>query len=601
MSEGSKRYQIFFAELKRRHVFKVTTVYGAVAFGVLQAADIAFPRMGLPDWTVTLVVALAAAGLPIAAVLAWAYETTPEGVRRTDPVGRSELEAIAALPRGRRWPIGVLALVVVTLFCAGVWWVLRDADRLATDQGASRLAPSVAVLPFVDLSGGETEYLGDGIAETLINALTRVPGLRVTARTSAFAFKGRNEDVRQIGDQLGVGAVLEGSVQTSGERIRVTAQLINAADGFHLWSNNFDRDASDVFAVQDEVARAVVDALQVELMERGGGSIVEEGTRSLAAYNAYLKGRFYWNERTGQDLIRAATYFEEAIAADSSYALAWSGLADTYLLYHPAEYDVTVIPWRESLRRAEAAARRALALEDGLAEAHTSLGAILEKRGLWEEADPQFRRALESNPQYATARQWYGTYLLSLGHGEEALAQLQRAAELDPLSMVINIEVAEVLDALGRSDEAGAQVERMVATYPDAELVMYYAILHYLPLGDFERVSRIASESLAKGAVWSTALTSDEALLLVGADGDPDGSREDLIRLAGSTRRSELAIGIYRGLGQDDQALQALESVAAVDSVAAIQYIPAVMMTLGPDLGREPRAQAAFQRLRAAG
>jgi tetratricopeptide (TPR) repeat protein len=180
------------------------------------------------------------------------------------------------------------------------------------------------------------------------------------------------------------------------------------------------------------------------------------------------------------------------------------------------------------------------------------------------------------------------------------MAQLQRAAELDPLSMVINIEVAEVLDALGRNEEAGARVEKMVATYPDAELMMYYAILHYLPLGDFDRVSEIAASALDKGTVWSTALTAEEARLLVGQRGDPDGSREDLITLAESTRRGELAVGIYRGLGQDEQTLQALERVVAVDSLAAIQYLPAVMMTLGPELGQDRRAQAAFERMRVA-
>jgi TolB-like protein/Tfp pilus assembly protein PilF len=597
MTDGPKRYQLLFAELKRRHVFKVAVVYGAVAFGVLEAADIVFPRIGLPEWTVTLVVALAAIGLPIAIVLAWAFETTPAGVKRTDPAASGELEAIVALPAGRRWPIGIFAAVAVLLLSTSVWWALRDGGAPAAEIADPMLAQSVAVLPFVDLSGGENEYLGDGMAETLINALTRIQGLQVSARTSAFAFKGKNEDVRVIGEQLGVGAVLEGSVQRAGERIRITAQLINTADGFHLWSENFDRDVSDVFAVQDEVARAVVEALQVELLERSGGPIVEQGTRSLVAYNAYLKGRFYWNKRTGQDLIRAATYFEEAITADSGYALAWSGLADSYSLFVPSEYNVTMIPWQEALRRAEDAARQALALDDNLAEAHTSLAAILEKQHEWEEAGEEYRRALASNPRYPTARQWYGTYLLSIGRAEEALAQLKRAEELDPLSMVISVEVGELLDALGRTDEATAHFEKLIAAHPGAELVVYYAFLHYLPLGDYERVSQLAATAMEHNILWAAVITPDEARQLAGPTQDPALRRESLIALAESTVRGELAIAIYRGLGEEELALAALERVTS-DSLAVAQYLPSIFMTLGPELAQHPRAQAALVRLR---
>jgi TolB-like protein/tetratricopeptide (TPR) repeat protein len=539
MSNGPKPYQIFFAELKRRHVFKVAAVYSAVAFAVLEAADIVFPRIGLPDWTVTFVVALVAAGLPIAIVLAWAFDSTPGGVKRTDPAASGELEAIVALPRGRRWPTGLLALAAVLMLSGGVWWVLRDGGPSATDAGDSMVAQSVAVLPFVDMSG-ESEYLGDGMAETLINALTRIEGLQVAARTSAFAFKGKNEDVRVIGEKLGVGAVLEGSVQRAGDRIRVTAQLIDASNGFHLWSNNFDRDVNDVFAVQDEVARAVVEALQIELLEGGGRPIVEQGTRDLAAYNAYLKGRFHWNKRTDQDLIQAATYFEEAIATDSSYALAWAALAETYLLYVPSEYDVTVI-------------------------------------------------------RYPTARQWYGTYLLKLGRAEEGLAQLKRAEELDPLSLVIGVEVAELLDAVGRTEEAAAQIEKVLAAHPGAQLATYYGLLHYLMAGDYERVSELAAVAVSEG-LWRE-ISPEQIRGLAERLGDPQLRHQELIALAESTPDGELAIAIYRGLGEEDQALAALERVAGDPLLAVGQYIPAIMMTLGPDLARHPRAQAALAAL----
>jgi TolB-like protein len=214
-----------------------------------------------------------------------------------------------------------VSLGFVAIVAAAAIFARRERTVVPANE-----APSIAVLPLADLSGGTNEYLADGIAETLINALSAVPGLRVAARTSAFSFKGKNQDVRSIAEALGVRTVLEGSVQRSGERLRVTAQLINAKDGFHLWSQTFDRNVTDVFAVQDEVARAVVSALQVKLVGETGVRVTDQGTESLDAYNAYLQGLFFWNKRTAADLVRAERFFSQAIAADSAFAKAWASL-----------------------------------------------------------------------------------------------------------------------------------------------------------------------------------------------------------------------------------------------------------------------------------
>ncbi|HEX6062736.1 MAG TPA: hypothetical protein VFZ04_00890, partial [Longimicrobiales bacterium] len=249
------------AELKRRKVFRVATVYGATSFVVLQAADLLFPRIGLPDWTVTLVVAIALVGFPMALALAWTFDSTPEGMRRTAPADRAEINAIVSQPRVRRWPAGLAALLGVILLGASAAWTLGY-------RGPARAAryDSIAVLPFVNMSGDPgSEYFGDGIAEELLNALAGIENLKVAARTSAFALKDAKLDVRRIGDTLQVATVLEGSVRRSADRIRVTAQLIDARTGYHLWSETYDRPLTDLFAVQDEIAQQIVDALKVRL------------------------------------------------------------------------------------------------------------------------------------------------------------------------------------------------------------------------------------------------------------------------------------------------------------------------------------------------
>jgi serine/threonine-protein kinase len=484
-----------------------------------------------------------------------------------------------------RW----LAAIVVVVVAASLGVVAgRNRDR-GPDVGTRDLS-SVAVLPFVDLSGGANEYLGDGMAETLINALSHVDGLRVAARTSAFSFKGRQEDVREIGRALGVGAVLEGSVQRAGDRLRITAQLVNTGDGFDLWSETFDRDVSDVFAVQDEVARAVVAALQVELAGGGAGEqVVEEGTANVAAYNAYLQGRFFWDKRTTADMQRAAEFFEEAVALDSSYALAWAGLASTYALFVPAEYNVTTISPSEALDRAEHSARHALRLDDHLGEAHTALALVLEKRGLSEQATAAYERAIEANPRFPTAHQWYSTNLLKLSRDDEALEQMQIAERLDPLSMVILAELAEVLEAVGRRAEARAVYDRAAALYPNALVVNYYFGIHLLMSGEFDR----AADRWAKYVIAWTG-DSVEARRVAAAIRDP-GRREPVLRAIADTARSAIRTAVYRTFGDDEEAIMAFTRAVERPDFEVI-YVPHSLALFGPELRADPRVMAAIER-----
>jgi len=351
-----RSYQQFLAELKRRKVFKVVAVYGAVAFGLLQVADPLATALGLPDAFLTYVVAILFLGFPLAIVFAWAFEVTPDGVLKTGTAAPGEIEAIVSLPASKRWPAGLMALAGVGALVAGGWWVGRQTapempDTAAAAESASdiRLAftdpgddlrPSLAVLPFADMSPeGDQEYFSDGITEEILNTLARIRELKVAARTSAFAFKGQDLDMRVIGDSLGVAYLIEGSVRKAGNQLRITAQLISAADGTHLWSDQYDRPMDDVFAIQTEIALAIAEELRIPLGLDDPSGLVTP-TADLEAYDLYLAGLAQMRTR-GAAVAEAARLFESAIARDSTWAPAWAKLAEAreILTFYPEGWD----------------------------------------------------------------------------------------------------------------------------------------------------------------------------------------------------------------------------------------------------------------------
>jgi serine/threonine-protein kinase len=301
---------------------------------------------------------------------------------------------------------------------------------------ASRTERSIAVLPFANLSPDpENEYFADGMTDELINALAKVPGLRVVSRTSAFAFKGRQQDVRTIGGQLNVECVLEGSVRRAGRRLRTAVQLVNVADGYQLWSETFDREMEDVFAIQDEISRGIVSALKLRLLGEGPGLLVKSATADFEAYTLYLKGRLLWNRRSDDALRHGLAHFEQALARDPNYALAQVGLADSYVLLG----FYTALAPAEAFPRAQAAAETALRLDPALGEAYPALAYVkMYYEWDWTGALRAFRQAIERNPNYATAHQWLGNCLAILGRFDESVASFQRAVELDPLSAIKN-------------------------------------------------------------------------------------------------------------------------------------------------------------------
>jgi TolB-like protein len=356
----------FFAELKRRNVYKVAIAYAVVAWLLMQVATQVFPFLEIPNWAIRLVIMLIVIGFPIALVIAWAFELTPEGLKRTEFV--DELPKKASRNRAWIYVVIVAGVVSVSLFFFGRFTATSKQSGLTEVP-----AKSIAVLPFVNMSADKNdEYLSDGISEELITALSKINGLQVKARTSSFAFKGKNEDIQKIGGLLHVSHLVEGSVAKAGNRLRISAQLIQASDGNHLWSDTYDREMQDIFAVRSDVAQQVVQALQVKLGVEATRALAQKPTENLKAFQYYMQGRAYVQRRTREDLFTGIQYYEKALREDSNYVLAYAGLADAYGTLGTYGYIAPI----EGRRKSEEAARKALALDANLAEAHVAIGQV---------------------------------------------------------------------------------------------------------------------------------------------------------------------------------------------------------------------------------
>ena len=333
-----------------------------------------------------------------------------------------------------------------------------------SDSGNDVTPPSIAVLPFTNLSADpEQEYFCDGMAEEIINALTHVEGLRVVARTSCFAFKGRHEDIREIGRKLNVNNVLEGSVRKAGNRVRITGQLIKISDGYHLWSDRYDRELSDIFEVQDEISLAIVEQLKVRLLGGEHEQIVKRPTDNIEAYNLYLRGRFFWNKRLEPDLVKAIEYFKQAVQCDPEFALGHAGLADAHVILADHDYSMR----KEHLMQAEKSALKTLELDDTLVEAHAALALVRFNQWKWSEAEAGFIKAIELNPRYASAHQWYGLFLADKRRFEQSKEHLILARELDPLSLAIIMAQAFVFYITGQNDRAMDVCREGIELAPD--------------------------------------------------------------------------------------------------------------------------------------
>jgi len=578
-----------FAELKRRNVYKVAVAYAVVAWLTIQAASIFLPAFNAPQWAMQVFILILVVGFPIALVFSWAFEITPEGIVRESQVAADQS---ITHHTGRK----IVALTIVLAVVATGLLIFQLIRARSTPPPAATISnKSIAVMPFDNLSGDpQNAYFSEGVQDEILTRLAKIAELKVISRTSTQRFKSAPTDLRQIAQQLGVANILEGSVQKANDQVRVNVQLINALTDAHLWADTYDRKLTDIFAVETEIAKAVADVLKAKLTGSEEHVIAARPTENTEAHQLYLKGRFFWNKRTGNDLKKSIDYFQQAIAADPNYALAYAGVADGYV-WLPG---YTVGTPRDCYPKAAAAAKRALELDDTLAEARTSLALAFWLYNFdFSQAIREFQRAIELNPNYAVAHQQYGNNTLSaLGRFDEAIAEGKRAVELDPLSLVINADLGTDYYYARRYDEAIAQVRKTLEMDPG------FYIAH-LGLGQMLDAKGAHDAAIAE-CQKARALNDDPAVLGVlarahGLSGNKTEAEKILDQLKELSKLRYVAAYsfalVYLGLGNKEEALRWLEQSYQDRAGSDIGYIR-VDPLLDPLRG-DPRFEALAEKI----
>jgi len=534
----------FFAELKRRNVYKVAIAYAVVAWLLMQIATQVFPFLEIPNWAIRLVIMLIVIGFPIALLIAWAFELTPEGIKRTESADELPTKA----PRNRAW---LYVIVISGAISASLFFIGRYSATSKQSGLIEVPAKSIAVLPFVDLSQAkDQEYFCDGISEEILDALARVEGLRVVARTSSFSFKGKNADVGEIAQKLNVQNVLEGSLRREGNRIRITAQLINARNGFHIWSDTFERELQGVFAVQDEITRSIVDALKIKLAV--APPVRTPG--STEAYDLYLKGLYYSNKSDEENLRKSLSLFQQALDKDPNFARAWTGITKVW----EQLADAYVRPL-EAYPRVKEAASKALALDDKDAEAHCYLGEVklLIDRDV-AGAEAEIKRALQLDRNSATAHYFMSWLKLTQGDCDEGVNQIQEAEKLDPLSPMIIDSAAERYVAANRLDDAISAGKRVLQVDPN---YIYFDS----PLADAYREKGDLQEAvtLYEKAQTVTHFPSAGLAITYAKMGRQEDARRVLNQRIEKSRQQYVAAdsiaAVYVALGDKEEAFRWLE------------------------------------------
>jgi adenylate cyclase len=437
--------------------------------------------------------------------------------------------------------------------------LIADVIESSDAAGSANSQPSVAVLPFANLSAAaENEYFCDGLAEELINALTKVRDLRVVARTSAFSFKHQQLDVREIGRRLKAAAVLEGSVQRTGNRLRILTQLINSADGYHLWSERFDREMNDIFAIQDEIAGAIIERLSVKVLANEKPALLKRYTESVEAYHLYLKGRHFWNRRFAPGALeKALEYFQKAIGVDPQYALAYSGVADCYNLLGLFLFRVP----HKAFPSAMAAAEKALEIDNTLAEAHASLAyAKMIYAWDWLGAEREFNEALRLNPAYAYSHLWYAQYLCAMSRFDEAIAEAKRAQGADPISLGINANVGLVLYWAREYEQAVEQLQKTLELDPNFGLAYVYLAFVLIQQGQYDEAIAAIKKSMEHTGYMPFAIS--HLGFAYSLRGDRAKARKVLKEAEAHFHElgfpSTVLAGIHAGLGDRDKFFECL-------------------------------------------
>jgi len=601
----------FIAELKRRNVFRVGIAYLVLGWVVIQVTDTVAPAMNMPDWTLTVVTWFGIIGFPFAIFFAWAFELTPEGVKLEKDVDRSQSITHAT---GRKVDFAIIGLLLVAVayftYDKFVLSVERETDHVeATTQplivdtivepeDIGETEKSIAVLPFANLSGDpEQEYFGDGIAEEILNGLAQVPGLRVVARTSAFSFKGQNIDIRHIGETLNANHVLEGSVRKAGDRLRITAQLISVHDGYHLWSDTYDRKADDIFAIQEEIARAVVGELEVTLGLTDDTSLVRQGTTNTEAYNWFLRGNFYIERQTAEAFGKAIESYSKAIELDPEFAGGYGGLA------YALAYSSLFTPYFQDAERARKTYMRALQIDENQVHAllAKAVDAVLGGYN-YVTAEQAIRRALAvsgGNKTLVTDAYWW-LVLTAQRRFDEALELLAIAERADPLSSLVKQGMGYNLAWRGDPQAALPYLVETLDINPNDLYATRKLSLVYVELGRLEEAESTikqleglpGSDAQALEA-WATlhiareqqteALEALERMVTLHRTGNSDPALAPLIGI------------VYTRLGLIEEAIDWYER--GVETLGPFNYFSAMLFRNDSALWNHPRYQTLLEKM----
>ncbi len=472
----------FFAELRRRNVYKVAVAYAVISWLLIQAASILLPTFEAPPWVMKVLVVLLGLGFVIAVFISWAFEMTPEGMKRTSDISPDEV-----IPYWSKRKFATLIIGVAVIAAGLLAFQLLRAPRLAITPKSDN--KSIAVLPLLNESGDpKDEYFSDGLSEELIAALAQIKDLKVIGRSSSFRFKERKDESKTIGEKLGVATLLEGTVRKQGERVRIVAELINAADGIELWTRTFDRELKDIFAVQQEIAAAVASSLKVTLLGLDERSSANPATKNTEAHNAYLLGHYHFQRRNLEDYRKAVGYFDQAIALDPEYALAYAERSEAWTLVGDSTGEGKTL-WPKARSDGE----KAVSIAPALAEAHAALGWVrFFTEWKFAEGLSELKRAKELSPANPTANDLLARVIVYLGRLGEAEKQGRQAVESDPLAYAAQNNLARILWYEGKLDEADAVARKAAKLQPTGAASRRWQVLVAIQRGDNETALREA-------------------------------------------------------------------------------------------------------------
>ena len=500
-----------FEELKRRNVFRVAIGYVITAWLLLQFVDLVLENVNAPDWVMQVFMLALAIGFPLAIFFAWAFEMTPEGVKREADVDRSQ----SSTPQtGRKLDRAIILVLILAV--AFLLYKQLDSSQQnpstepvaesipMSDSAADEQAPAgpvtIAVLPFVNMSSDpEQEYFSDGITEEILNRLAKIRQLQVAARTSVFSFKGQNQDIREIGELLGVGTILEGSVRRDGEQVRITAQLIRTSDGFHLWSETYDRKLENIFAIQDDIASQIATALEISLGINNSGSAKLVDPK---VYDLFLRARALHRNR-GEGLIEAVNLFRQALEIDPDYAPAWAGLAHSYSVISFYISPQELANFGDPLELSQAATQQALSLDPELATALHAMANNLLDQHEWAQAQDYYERALQLDPDSTDIMEDYANMLLYSLQVEKALKVTDRMLDLDPFVPLFQQVAADMYDTAGDYEKRDKFINTLTSLDPDIIFSLSWTLQRYFQNGQFEEMHRYVDTVDWKH--WSTA------------------------------------------------------------------------------------------------